>query len=196
MAAMMALCPHIHWSGFQWPMIEDLLVDDSHFGWLTTMQTREDWRGQAFGPSLVGPIERAAISLHGFQQAGAAAAAKAMRHFELAMDLKTRPTHFESMGIVDDDLIFAADQYQQLGASLRVARQRMTRWIHELARRTWPITDWMRQFQPHGPALVTKGRHIALIGLLVVHRLAGPYIHGVFALWVPCSWVFSSCARL
>ena len=98
-------------------MIEDLLVDDSHFGWLATMQTREDWHGQAFGPSLVGPIERAAISLHGFfQQAGAAAAAKAMpplipfgvgdeRHFELAMDLKTRPTPFESMGIVDDDLI-------------------------------------------------------------------------------------------
>ena len=56
-------------------MLEDLLIDDSHFVWLTTMQTRDDWQGQAFGPSLVGPIERAAISLHGLQQAGAAAAA-------------------------------------------------------------------------------------------------------------------------
>ena len=67
--------------------------------------------GQAFGPSLVGPIERAAISLHGLQQAGAAAAAKAMpplipfgmgdeRHFELAIDLKSQPTPFESMGVV------------------------------------------------------------------------------------------------
>ena len=84
------------------------------------------------------------------------------------MGLKTRPTPFESMGIVDDDLVFGADQYQQLGASLRVARQRMARWIHELARRTWPITDWMRQFQPYGPASVTKGRHIALIGLLML----------------------------
>ena len=44
----------------------------------------------------------------------------------------------------------------------------MTRWIHELARRTWPITDWMRQFQPQGPASVTKGRRIALIGLLML----------------------------
>ena len=107
--ALMALCPHIHWSEFQWPTIEDLLIDD--------LQTRDDWQGQAFGPSLVGPIERAAISLHGFQQAGAAAAAKAMpplipfgvgdeRHFELAMDLKSQPTPVESMGVVDDDLLF------------------------------------------------------------------------------------------
>ena len=160
--ALMALCPHTHWAGFQWPMIEDLLIDDSHFGWLATMQTREDWHGQAVGPSLVGPIERAAISLHGFQQAGAAAAAKAMpplipfgvgdeRHFELALDLKTQPTLFESTGVVDDDLLFAADRYWQLGVSLRIVWQRMTRWIHELARRTWPITEWMRQFQPPGP---------------------------------------------
>ena len=178
-SALMAMCPHIHWSGFQWPMIEDLLVDDSHFVWLATMQTRDDWQGQAFGPSLVGPIERAAISLHGFQQAGAAAAAKAMpplipfgvgeeRHFELVMELKAQPTPFESMGIVDDDLLFAADQYRQLGASLRQTRHRMTRWIHELARRTWPITEWLRQFQPQGPARATKGRHIALIGLLMM----------------------------
>ena len=126
------------------------------------MQTREDWHGQAVGPSLVGPIERAAISLHGFQQAGAAAAAKAMpplipfgvgdeRHFELALGLKTQPTLFESTGVVDDDLLFAADRYWQLGVSLRIVWQRMTRWIHELARRTWPITEWMRQFQPPGP---------------------------------------------
>ena len=107
--ALMALCPHIHWSEFQWPTIEDLLIDD--------LQTRDDWQGQAFGPSLVRPIERAVISLHGFQQAGAAAAAKAMpplipfgvgdeRHFELAMDLKSQPTPVESMGVVDDDLLF------------------------------------------------------------------------------------------
>ena len=33
--ALMALCPHTHWSGFQWPMIEDLLIDDFDLGgWL------------------------------------------------------------------------------------------------------------------------------------------------------------------
>ena len=115
----------------------------------------------------------------GLQQAGAAAAAKAMpplipfgvgdeRHFELALDLKAQPTPFESMGIVDDDLLFAADQYRQLGVTLRTSRQHMTRWIHELARRTWPITEWLRQFQPTGPAKVTRGHHIALIGLLMM----------------------------
>ena len=90
------------------------------------------------------------------------------RHFELAMDLKSQPTPFESMGVVDDDLLFAADQYRQLGSSLRTTRQHTTRWIHELARCTWPITEWLRQFQPPGPARVTRGRHIALIGLLMM----------------------------
>ena len=57
-AALMALCPHVHWTGFQWPMIEDLLVGDFPFLWLNTMQNRADWHGQAFGPALVGPVER------------------------------------------------------------------------------------------------------------------------------------------
>ena len=57
--------------------------------------------------------------MSGLQQSGAAAAAKALppmipfgvgedRHFELALELQQRPTPFESMALVDDDLIFAA----------------------------------------------------------------------------------------
>ena len=64
-ASLMALCPEVNWDGFKWPMIEDLLVDDSHFQWLTYMQNRPDWGGHSFGFRLVGPLERTAIlSLH------------------------------------------------------------------------------------------------------------------------------------
>ena len=39
------------------------------------------------------------------------------RHiFQLAMELKSQPTPFEAMGIVDDELLFTASQYQRLGA--------------------------------------------------------------------------------
>ena len=77
-ASIMALCPDISWEGFQWPMLEDLLVDDSHYQWLNYMQNRPDWDGHAFGPRLVGPLERNAIAMSGLQQPGAAAAAKAL----------------------------------------------------------------------------------------------------------------------
>ena len=100
-------------------MIEDLLVDDSPFQWFNYMQNRPDWDGHSFGPRLVGPLERIAIAMSGLQQSGAAAAAQALppmipfgvgedRHFELALELQLRPTPFEDMGVVDDDLIFAA----------------------------------------------------------------------------------------
>ena len=117
-ASLMALFPEVNWDGFKWPMIEDLLVDDSHFQWLNYMQNRPDWDGHSFGPRLVGPLERTAIAMSGLQQSGAAAAAKALppipfgegedRHFELALELQQRPTPFKAMGVVDDDLIFAA----------------------------------------------------------------------------------------
>ena len=122
-ASCMALCPEVKWDGFKWPMIEDLLVDDGHYQWLNYMQNRPHWDGHSFGPRLVGPLERTAIAMSGLQQSGAAAAAKALppmipfgvgedRHFELALELQQRPTPFESMGVVDDDLIFAATGYQ------------------------------------------------------------------------------------
>ena len=116
-------------------MLEDLL---------NSMQNHEDWRGQA---------------MHGHQEAGAAAAATAPVFFsewamnvtfQLAMELKSQPTPFEAMGIVDDDLLFTASQYQRLGASLR--QRMMERWLREMARRTWPITRWLRQFQAPGPS--------------------------------------------
>ena len=118
-ASFMALCPEINWDGFKWPMIEDLLVDDGHYQWLNYMQNRPARDGQSFGPRLVGPLKRTAIAMSGLQQSSAAAAAKALppvipfgvgedRHFELALELQQRPTPFESMGVVDDDLIFAA----------------------------------------------------------------------------------------
>ena len=64
-ASLMALCPEVNWDGFKWPMLKDLLVDDSHFQWLNYMQNRPDWDGHSFGPQLVGPLERTAIVISG-----------------------------------------------------------------------------------------------------------------------------------
>ena len=81
--------------------------------------------------------------MSGLQQPGAAAAAKALppmipfgvgedRHFELALELQQRPTPFESMGVVDDDLIFAAAWYSAQGVELREVRRRTGRWLQQL----------------------------------------------------------------
>ena len=155
-------------------MLEDLLVDDSRYQWLNYMQSRPDWDGHAFGPRLVGPLERS-----GLQQPGAAAAAKALppmipfgvgeeRHFELALELQQRPTPFETMGVVDDDLIFAASGYAAQGVGLRQVRRRTSRWLRELSRRMWPITYHLQTYQPPPVRSATRGRHIALIGLIML----------------------------
>ena len=178
-ASLMALCPDVSWEGFQWPMLEDLLVDDSHYQWLNYMQNRSDWDGHAFGPWLVGPLERNAIAMSGLQQPGAAAAAKALppmipfgvgeeRHFELALELQQRPTPFETMGVVDDDLIFAASGYAAQGVGLREVRRRTGRWLQELSRRMWPIAYHLQAYQPPPVRSATRGRHIALIGLIML----------------------------
>ena len=143
------------------------------------MQNRPDWDGHSFGPRLVDPLERTAIAMSGLQQSGAAAAAKALppmipfgvgedRHFELALELQQRPTSFEAMGVVDDDLIFAAAGYTAQGVKLRDARRRAGRWLQELSRRMWPVTHHLQSYQAPGIRSTTHGRHIALIGLLML----------------------------
>ena len=85
-------------------------------------------------------------------------------HFELALELQQRPTPFESTGVVDDDLIFAAAGYSAQGVKLREVRRR----LQELSRRTWPITHHLQAYQPPGIRSAMQGRHIVLIGLIML----------------------------
>ena len=72
------------------------------------------------------------------------------------------------MGVVDDDLIFAAAGYAAQGVGLREVRRRTGRWLQELSRRTWPITYHLQTYQPPPVRSATKGRYIALIGLIML----------------------------
>ena len=67
------------------------------------------------------------------------------------------------MGVVDDDLIFAAAGYSAQGVKLCEVR-----WLQELSRRTWPSTHHLQAYQPPGIRSATQGRRIALIGLIML----------------------------
>ena len=71
------------------------------------------------------------------------------------------------MGVVDV-LIFAAAGYTAQGVKLRDARRRTGRWLQELGRRMWPITQQLQSYRAPGFRSATQGRRIALIGLVML----------------------------
>ena len=177
-AAFTSLCRDVHFEGFQWPMIEDLLMDEDVL-WFSQWHQSEDWDGLPAFPCLGDRSSRVCTHFAVGDQPGAGAAAKATPplipfalgpdgHFVAALECQQVCTPFERTPVVDSDLLAAAYMSSREPASVRTSRQRACKWISELARRWQPVTDFIRQFQPEEVRLVTASRHIALIGLLLL----------------------------
>ena len=176
-AAFTSLCIGIDLSGFQWPCIEDLANEGVALQFLQSSQ-HDQWTGRDQGPSSAGPAERTVVALSGLHQSGAGSSSKALpplipfglgadEHFRLALEAQKHPAPFEEMGIVDKDLMFAAAELEHHGL-LRGPRQHMIRWTQELARRWQPVTVKLQDSQAAGPRAATRGRHLALIALLMI----------------------------
>ena len=177
-AAFTSLCRDVHFEGFQWPMIEDLLMDKDVL-WFSHWHQSEDWDGLPAFPCLGDRSSRVCTHFAVGDQPGAGAAAKATPplipfglgpegHFVAALECQQVCTPFERTPVVDSDLLAAAYMSSREPTSVRTSRQRACKWISELARRWQPVTDFIRQFQPEEVRLVTASRHIALIGLLLL----------------------------
>eukprot|EP00438_Fugacium_kawagutii_P020457 Skav206762 [mRNA] locus=scaffold167:384381:393045:- [translate_table: standard] len=178
-AAMMALCPGVSWEGFRWPLIEDLLLQDDMLRFVNMVQNDEEWDGFPSPPLMNNKLERVSTLRSVGDQAGAASSSKAApplipfgvgpdMHFEHALRIKEHGSPFEQFALVDEDLEFAARLSSGEPSGVRKLRDRIGRWFSELGRRWQPVTDHLRSFQPKEVSLVTKSRHLALIGLAMI----------------------------
>ena len=73
--AFTSLCRDVHFDGFQWPMIEDLLMDKDVL-WFSHWHQTEDWDGLPAFPCLGDRSSRVCTHFAVGDQPGAGAAAK------------------------------------------------------------------------------------------------------------------------
>lgn len=85
-----------------------------------------------------------------------------------ASSLQDYGTPFEHEPLCDDDLLFAADQSGQLYGRFRETRQHQVRLLTELSDRWSGVTLHLRALQAPTVASATSGRHLGLIGLLML----------------------------
>ncbi|CAJ1459720.1 unnamed protein product [Effrenium voratum] len=183
----------------EWPMIEDLLQHPAFLRYT-------EWRLQAglpvdepLGPSHLDKAGRYATRVSAGRQDGAMAHKAALppvvsfglspdAHFKAALEASARPSPLEEFMCLDTDLHFAADRTWFSLTGGAAWRDEAVGVMKELARRWMAVTKHLRQFQPPAVAAVTRQRHIALVGLLVL-LLAWPdtraqdWFSG-FQLWV------------
>ena len=177
-AAFTSLCRGVDFAGFQWPMIEDLLLDKGIL-WFTAWYQEQDWDGLPAFPCLGDRSARVCAHYAVGDQPGAGASAKttpplipfglgADQHFEAALECQQHCTPFEKTPVVDSDLWAAAYMSSRNPDDVRKSRQRACNWIAELARRWMPVTNFLRKHQPFEVKAVTASRHIALVGILLL----------------------------
>ena len=162
-AAFTSLCRDVHFDGFQWPMIEDLLMDKDVL-WFSHWHQTEDWDGLPAFPCLGDRSSRVCTHF----AVGDPFGLRPEGHFAAALGCQQVCTPFERTPIVDSDLLAAAYMSSRDPAYVRTSHPKACKWLSELARRWQPVTDFIRQFQPEEVRLVTASRHIALIGLLLL----------------------------
>ena len=176
-AAFQSLCFSISWTGFQFPMVEDLLLDPCFSSFRTWRSHNSLLPDMPAGPRVVSLAERSMFRMTLGVQTGAGASGKAAPplvsfglgadgHFAAASEFRTLGTPFEHDPLVDDDLWFAAEQTALHYGCARTERERVYRVLTELGRRWQPVTDYLRSCQPWEVAKATAGRHLGLIGLL------------------------------
>ena len=120
-AAFQFLCFSISWTGFKFPMVEDLLLDpcfSSFRNWRCDNSLLPD---MSAGPRVVSLSERSMFRVTLGVQVGAGASGKAAPplvpfglgadgHFAASSEFCTLGTPFEHDPLADDDLWFAAEQ--------------------------------------------------------------------------------------
>jgi len=176
--AFKSLCWFATWDRFQFPMIEDLLNQEGFLAFIPWRHSQGRY-GLPAGPRVVSAVERPAVRMSLGVQTGAAASNKAAPplvpfglgadgHFLFSTALQDSATPFEQDPLCDDDLLFAADQSGQFYGNLRAVRQKQVRLLTELGDRWTGVTTYLRQFQAPSVASATAGRHLGLIGLLML----------------------------
>ena len=176
--AFKAVCWFINWDHFRFPMIEDILNHASLWSF-PIWRRSSDWHGLPLGPRVVSSVERPSFRMALGVQTGAAASSKAAPplipfglgpdgHFQFSSMMQEWGTPFEHDPLCDDDLWFAADQCGLRYGQIRNIRQQHMRVLEELSSRWQGVTHHLRQFQAPPVASATAGRHLGLIGLLMV----------------------------
>ena len=168
-AAFQSLCFSISWTGFKFPMVEDLLLD-------SCFSSFRNWRrdncllpDMPAGPRVVSLSERSMFRMTlGVQTAPPLVpfGLGADGRFAALSEFCTLGTPFEHDPLADDDLWFAAEQTALHYGCARTERERVCRVLSELGRRWQPVTDYLRSCQPWEVAKATAGRHLGLLGLL------------------------------
>ena len=207
-AAFTSLCRDVNFQGFQWPVIEDLLIDRDILWFSHWWYQDDDWDGLPAFPWLGRQIFTCLYPLRRGRSTRAGAASKATPpfipfglgqrlgpdgHFAAALECQQMCMPFEKTPVVDSDLLAAAYMSSRDPACVRTSRQKACKWISEFARRWQPVTDFLRHFQPEEVQLVTASRHIALIGLLILlipRHDVRPH------LWISCSGICTSPTSL
>ena len=108
-------------------------------------------------------------------------------HFQACLTAQHYVHPFERKGVVDYDLMFAAELTNALGLEVRPMRQRAGRLVAELGDRLQPVTVRLRRFQPPVQRVTVPS-----CGPYVVGGLARPHIHGRADWWFPCSGVLAA----
>ena len=173
------LFPAEWFSGFKFPMIEDLV---NQHPFCSYVQWREaqglEWDGPlnpAGGSGVTSLRQRHADG----KQAGSLNHRAALppllpfgldpdEHFEAACAVGQYPLPTERSPVVDTDLQFAAYLHAQEKDSLGAWRRRALCMLRGLKRRWAPVTDQLRALQTDAIARVTAKRDLGLTALLVV----------------------------
>ena len=174
-----AWCPFVTWDGFQFPLIEDLLLDEVFTQFRTWQQNDDTWSGLPATPRVVSNRDRPGFRMSTGTQTGAASSAQAAPplipfglgpdgHFAFSLMAQKMGTPFEQEHLVYEDLRFAAHLSAHWGLQMPQKRAHAIRILHELGRRWLPVTEHLRRAQPQEVASATAGRHIGLIGLLCI----------------------------
>ena len=173
------LFPAEWFSGFKFPMIEDLL---NQHPFCSYVQWREaqglEWDGP-LNPSGGSGVTRLRQRHTEGKQAGSLNHRAALppllpfgldpdEHFEAACTVGQYPWPTERSPVVDTDLQFAAYMHAREKDSLGSWRRRALGMLRELKRRWAPVTDKLRSIQTDAIARVTTKRDLGLTALLVV----------------------------
>ena len=89
-------------------------------------------------------------------------------HFLHALEWGSRPLPTEGLGVVDDDLVFAASFTSWTGLALRSLRESVITSLQQLQRRWQPVTRQLRKFQTTAIRQVTAQRDVGFTALLVI----------------------------
>ena len=176
-AAFTSLCREVDFAGFQWPMIEDLLLDKDIL-WFTAWYQEQDWDGLPAFPCLGDRSARVCAHYAVGDQPGAGAAAKATPplilfglgadgHFEAALECQQHCTPFEKR-----------QWWTQICGRLPTCHPAIRTTFgnpgngHAIGLQSWPGDGCLSQTSSENISLLKskrlQPRHIALVGILLL----------------------------